>query len=90
MPDLDNASIRETHNPCCGKSYSMDAFVGLESGCRRIHPFCRTPVHISDGEYTKGLRNVWRLESWDHLDDKETRGTFKPLSKNEHDIFHEF
>ena len=30
------------------------------------------------------------FESWDHLDDKETRGTFKPLGKNEHDIFHEF
>lgn len=30
------------------------------------------------------------FESWDHLDDKETTGDYKPLSKKEQDIFHEF
>ena len=30
------------------------------------------------------------FESWDHLGDKETAGNYKPLSKKEQDIFHEF
>mmetsp|Transcript_25783 Transcript_25783/g.46519 ORF Transcript_25783/g.46519 Transcript_25783/m.46519 type:complete len:936 (+) Transcript_25783:465-3272(+) len=30
------------------------------------------------------------FESWDHLDDKETTGEYKPLSKKEQAIFHEF